>query len=642
MRLRALAFVLSGFAAAALGQADLTVKDPAREGFVLRPERRQFALNLSQLKPAGTITPDPSGAGLLVDLGDTTLYGKLYSGQAYFDETLNDFPETRYRFSADIVRGRSAIAIRSYFDDRSRSNANKWIDRGVVGYRLEILKNQGGKPVHAGIYDSRVHFQKRDSLFHPVVSITSPPMVALVCSDHPDWIIVTFTADRASGGIIEVENLGRFTDGSKSERHEIRLSGLAASRSYRYRAIAVSGTDTAATPWLTLRTAPRKGEGDVVFAYAGDGRAASGGGEYEYVGTNRAIGSQIARQVYRKNASFLLFGGDMVAGYTNSPEELQMELTAFRDTYGSLFHRSPLYGAVGNHEALLNMFRDSSGREISMDKWPYDSLSTEAVVASMLVQPTNGPRAAEGRPPYDETVYSFHYGPVKVIVMNNNYWFTSHSRIPEFGGSPEGYILPEQVAWIKEEIRKGEADPDVRYIIALAQEPFFPNGGHVKDAMWHDGDNNRRAYGLHQGELKPLGPGLIEVRNEVWKLFSGSRKLAAVLGSDEHNYYRCLITKDTPVGVPAKDDLNGNGKLDDGRISAEPGFKYPTWFMVSGGAGAPYYTQELSPWTKSVKFFTPSYNYLLFRATAKRIGVEAYTPSGQLLDSVEDLLQVRR
>jgi hypothetical protein len=642
MRILALIAASSIIVASAPGQSPRATRDPALDGFLPRPERIQFSLTLSQLKPANTISVDPSGSGLLIDLGDTTLYGRIFSGQAYFDQALTDYPETRYRFGGDIVRGKGVIPVRSYFDERSRSNANQWLDRGVVGYRLDLLRVQSGRPVHAGLYDSRVHFEKRDSLFFPIVSIINPPMIALVCSDHPDWAVVTFTADRPCTGVIEVESLGRFTDNVVGERHELKVTGLQPSRAYRYRALVVTGAETAATPWLTFRSAPRKGEGEVVFAYAGDGRAASGGGEYEYTGTNRAVGSQIAKQVFRKNASFLLFGGDMVAGYTNSPEELQMELLAFRDTYGPLFHRSPLYGAVGNHEALLNMFRDSSGREVSMDKWPYETYSTEAVVASMLVQPANSPRAGEGRPPYDETVYAFHYGPVKVIVMNNNYWFTSHNRIPQYGGSPEGYILPEQVAWIKEELRKGEADPDVKYIVALAQEPFFPNGGHVKDAMWHDGDNTRRAYGLRDGAMVPLGPGLIEVRNEIWKLFSNSRKVAAVLGSDEHNYYRMLVDKTTPVGVPASDDLDGNGKLDDGRFSPESAFRYPTWFMVSGGAGAPYYTQEAAPWTGNVKFFSASCNFLLFRATSKKIGVEVYTHTGQLLDQVENLMQVRR
>jgi hypothetical protein len=467
-------------------------------------------------------------------------------------------------------------------------------------------------------------------------------MVGLVESDHPEWMVIAFTADRPCRGAIEVEKGGLFADESVVERHEIQLRGLRPMTEYRYRALALDGADTAATPWLRFITAPRKGEGNVVFAYAGDGRASAGGGEFEYVGVNRHVGAEIARQVFRRNAAFLLFGGDLVSGYTNSIEEFQMELMAFRETYGTLLATRPLYSAVGNHEALQNFFQDGSRWGLGMDKWPYETSSAEAVAARVFIQPTNGPRALAGRPPYDETAFSFQYGPVKVIVINNDYWITSHNRIQEFGGSPEGYILPEQMEWITEEVRKGEADPTVRYIVMMMHEPPFPGGGHVADAMWHNGNNNRRAYSLASGVAAPVGPGIIEIRNEFWRVASSGKKVAVVVGSDEHNYQRYLITKETPVGVPAKDDLNGNGILDDGQFSGNPEFSKPLWHVISGGAGAPYYTQEKAPWSGSSKFFSAQYNFIIFRADQKKISMEVYSPTGQLLDRVEDLMAVKR
>jgi hypothetical protein len=453
---------------------------------------------------------------------------------------------------------------------------------------------------------------------------------------------VTFTADRHAEGLVEVEGLGRFSAGTTRERHEIVVRGLRPAAAYRYRALAIAGGDTAATPWLAFRSAPKKGKGAVVFAYAGDGRASTGGGEYEYAGVNRHVGSQIARQVFRRGASFLLFGGDLIAGYTNSMDEFRMELMAFRETYGPLLHAVPLYSAIGNHDALLNFYNDGSRRGLAMDRWPYPSHSTEAVFAGEFVQPTNGPANAPGRPPYTETVFSFHYGPVKLIVMNNNYWFTSHNRIAEYGGSPEGYILPEQMSWVKQELAAAENDPAVSHIVMMAQEPFFPGGGHVSDAMWHSGNNNSRAYQVEGGRGVPLGPGMIDLRNELWTLVSGSRKVALVLGSDEHNYQRYLIDRTTPVGIPSKDDRDGNGILDDGVFSPNPAFRYPTWFVISGGAGAPYYTKESAPWSVHSKFFTPQANFILFKADARKIGIEVYTPGGQLIDRIEDLKAVKK
>jgi hypothetical protein len=379
-----------------------------------------------------------------------------------------------------------------------------------------------------------------------------------------------------------------------------------------------------------------------VFAYAGDGRAAAGGGEYDYVGVNRYVGAAMAREIFRRNASFLLYGGDLIAGYTNAKDDFEMELVAFRETFGPFLSTRPLYAAVGNHDSFLNSFDDGSRYGLGMDKWPYETSSGEAVFARMFIHPTNGPKAIRGRPPYDETAFSFQYGPVKVIVVNNDYWVTSQSRIQEFGGSPEGYILPEQLDWIKEEVQKGDADPTVRSVVILAHEPAFPGGGHVGDAMWHGGNNNHRAYSFASGAAEPAGPGIIEVRNEFWKIASQSKKVAIVLGSDEHNYQRFLITKQTPVGVPAKDDLNGNGILDDGQISGNAEFTRPLWHVISGGAGAPYYTQENAPWSGSSKYFSSQYNYLIFRADQKKISMEVYSNTGQLLDHVDDLMAAGR
>ena len=46
------------------------------------------------------------------------------------------------------------------------------------------------------------------------------------------------------------------------------------------------------------------------------------------------------------------------------------------------FWRSrPVYPAMGNHEALLNVFDDGSKYGIALDQWPYATHSAEAVFA---------------------------------------------------------------------------------------------------------------------------------------------------------------------------------------------------------------------------------------------------------------------
>jgi hypothetical protein len=240
-------------------------------------------------------------------------------------------------------------------------------------------------------------------------------------------------------------------------------------------------------------------------------------------------------------------------------------------------------------------------------------------------------------------VFAFQYGPVKVIVFNNNYWWTSHNRIAEFGGSPEGYILPEQLRWIERELKKTEDDATVRFVLLLGHEPVFPGGGHVADAMWHNGNNNVRAYMVGDGgKPQPFPMGIVEVRNRFWEIVSKNPKVAAVLGSDEHNYQRLLVDARMQVGVPALDDRDKNGKLDDGVLSPDSAFGLPTWCIISGGAGAPYYTQQPSPWQGSVVRFTAQHHYVFFQADENRMGCRVYSVSGQLLDEEPDLLAVKR
>jgi hypothetical protein len=125
-------------------------------------------------------------------------------------------------------------------------------------------------------------------------------------------------------------------------------------------------------------------------------------------------------------------------------------------------------------------------------------------------------------------------------------------------------------------------------------------------------------------------------------MLTRSRKVAVVLGSDEHNYQRMLIGRKTPVGVPATDDKNGDGKLRDGVLSPDPAFARPMWFIISGGAGAPYYTQEPAPWSEAVKAYTPQAHYVVFRSAKDRMSLQVFNEGGQLLDEVRDLMAVGR
>ena len=623
-------------------QTQLPVKPPAGPGISLRSERAFAALQWKQFQPLEMFRADQKGDALLIDLHDSTLFGKLHAGPAFFDPTHSDYLEPRYRQTVEIERGRGILPVRPYLDPAETMNANNWQDAGVLGYRLDLIQMKGNKPALTGYFDSRVWFRSTTAGIRPIVSIVEGPTVGLIVSDHPDWMVIAGETDRPSRASVEVEGHGRFESNSLALRHEITINGLKPSQEYRYRFHAVSEGDTASTPWIGFRTAPGKGDFPVRFAYGGDARAAAGGGDFSSLGVNRRVLGNLAAVTYRLGAEFFLFGGDVMSGHTNSPDGYRFQSKAFKQGVAPFVHSRPIYTAMGNHEALLHIYDDGSRYGTGMDRWPYDSVSSEAVFAQEFIHPMNAPVPYPGFPPYSENVFSFHYGPIKIIVFNTNYWWSSHNRIPECGGSPEGYLLPNQLEWIAHELDEGQADPLVRYIILLGHEPSFPGGGHLGDAMWHNGDNNVRAFRLNdKGAMTPFPQGILEVRNRFWENIARTPKVAVVFASDEHNYHRMLITDTTRVGI-LKDDLNGNGKLDDGKISPDAAFSFPTWFVISGGAGAPYYTEQSAPWSKSVMCFTPLAHAVMIRADAGMLSLQVVSEHGQVLDEVPDLMSVKR
>ena len=241
-------------------------------------------------------------------------------------------------------------------------------------------------------------------------------------------------------------------------------------------------------------------------------------------------------------------------------------------------------------------------------------------------------------PRYKGNVYKFQYGPLLIIVVNNTYWWTTDWAISKYGGSPHGYILEDQLEWIERTLINAETDATVRYIIICAHEPAFPCGGHVKDSMWWGGNNNIRAFSKKGDTVLPEKLGIIEVRNRFWQAVSGSSKVAAMLTGHEHAYHRTLISNRTPVGLCPEDDTNNDGILR--RYSPNPQFRHPTWHITVGTAGAPYYTQEKTPWTPEI--FSSQEGYALVRADNKRVSLKFISLTGQVVDFVDDLMEIKK
>jgi hypothetical protein len=285
---------------------------------------------------------------------------------------------------------------------------------------------------------------------------------------------------------------------------------------------------------------------------------------------------------------------------------------------------------MGNHEALMTVFQE--GRDFyALDRFPYETESAEAIFARNFVNPINGPDSEDGAsydprkkkpdfPSYKENVFYYTYDNVAMVVLNSDYWYSpSTNKIPVTGGGLHGYIMDNQLAWLEQTIAQLEADENIDHIFVTQHTPAFPNGGHVQDDMWYNGNNEKRPYVAG----KPLDKGIIERRDQYLDiLVNKSRKTRAILTGDEHNYAKTEVGPETVIYDQNwdKDKLNLSRTI---------------YQINNGAAGAPYYAQEQTPWTGSVSGFTTQNALVIFHVEGEKIFMEVLNPD--TLEKVDEL-----
>jgi hypothetical protein len=285
---------------------------------------------------------------------------------------------------------------------------------------------------------------------------------------------------------------------------------------------------------------------------------------------------------------------------------------------------------MGNHEALMRLFQTNKDY-FAVDRFPYDTESAEAIFGKNFVNPLNGPDSEDGAkydpnkkkvdfPSYKENVFYYTYDNVAVIVLNSDYWYSpSTKQIPVTGGGLHGYIMDQQLAWLEATMQQLEEDAGIDHVFVTQHTPCFPNGGHVQDDMWYNGNNEYRPYVAG----KPLEKGIIERRDQILDiLINKSTKTRAILTGDEHNYAK------TEVG-PKTNIYPDNWEMDKLSLTR-------TIYQINNGAaGAPYYAQEQTPWSGSVTGFTTQNALVIFNIHGEEIVMEVLNPD--TLEKVDSL-----
>jgi hypothetical protein len=453
--------------------------------------------------------------------------------------------------------------------------------------------------------DGRVYFDP--ATLGDTVNVLSGPTVDVVTADSA---FISFETDRATTSSVQADGRTFSGDGETTD-HVIQLTGLKPASAVEYR---VTAGGTLVRPYSFTTSG---GDKPIHFAAMVDSREGLGGGEIQFGGVEYRALYALGSDLYYRGADFVVFGGDLINGYTTSARDFRRQINAFRTAMGPVAARIPIYESMGNHEALLDSFNvPGTTRSLNIDK--LGDTNAESLFAEMFVNPTNGPAdEGPGTPTYSENVYSFDHGSVRVFMLNNNYWYSADPH--KVGGNLEGYIMANQMKWLRDGVAAADADPAIKHLFFVAQEPPFPNGGHTSDCMWYKGGDTNRDGRVDAADIDIVGN-----RNTMWEIIAASPKSVAFITGDEHAYSRLEVTDETPVGPKHK--LDGTPAK----------FAHRIWQVTSGGAGAPWYDKELHlPWSGSLKAHSTQPHYAYFTIDGNRVSVAAYSQTGQRIDAAE-------
>jgi 3',5'-cyclic AMP phosphodiesterase CpdA len=543
--------------------------------------------------------------GLDLDFKFSELSGTLYYGFINYKD--GSYPQpVFFRESASITNGMAHISIKDKLSGKFDMIGWEKSGRGILGYRIV---NKDGTI----IYDGKTAFTYKNNSFTSAPTVIEGPFINKLTDKG---LVISFTTSQKTKANIEI-NGKIYKDRTAGFKHEISINKLEAGKSYHY-ALKVGEFNFN----YNFETAPTPGsKKKFTFAYGSDSRSGQGGGERDIYGVNAYIMKRIASLATAEGAKFVQFTGDLINGYEVSRERMNLQYANWKHSVESFWHYIPFVPGFGNHENYAYLFNDSeSNKSYMIDHFPFDTDSGESLFQDNFVLPENGPKSEDGSkadpnpgqndfPSYKESVYWYTYDNVAMVVMNSDYFYAPQG-LHYTSGNLHAYIMDNQLKWLEKTLKKLEKDDTIDHIFISQHTPFFPNGGHVKDDMWYNGNNKYRA--VVNG--KSLDKGIIQRRDQLLDLIVNKcTKTVAALTGDEHNYNMLTINEDMPR-YPAN---YRHKKLKLTR----------TFYQINNGAaGAPYYAQEKTPWMKNLRNFSTQNALVLIDVDGEKIHVRVKNP----------------
>jgi hypothetical protein len=580
-------------------------------------------------KPQGTrdgfvLTFTDESEGLVLE-GGTVFY-------ALIDER-EKFPLPKYRYDAKIDGAGRVNLLMNGKLNRNKDYTN-WVERGK-GHLYYRVKATGGEIIHEGVFAFTADSQ--DGPYHVVPSsIVNGPFVEKLTHDSAT---VSFDTLTAVEGKVAIEGVGTFS-GPKGTRHAIEVTGLRPATDYTYHAQTEGDRieGTFGTPDIPGSSRP------FAFAFGSDSRHGIDSGERHVAGVNEYVIRRIMSLVAAEDVDFFQFTGDLINGYNDSKKLQEFQYRNWKRAILPYASHVPLFIGQGNHEVVTYTFDDGSKFGLEIARFPFATDSTEPVFAGEFHNFANGPASEDGSdldpdpnttnfPSYEDTVYHYTWQNVGMIVTNSDYLYSpylSDSGDPLVGGNVHGYIMDNQLEWIRETMAQMQADERIDHIFLTVHTPVFPNGGHVSDDMFYDGDNSHRPVIAGQKARK----GIIERRDQLLEILMEHPKFLAVLAGDEHNYSRVHVHEGMPLY--AKD-----GYQPEVPLAITRSFHH----ITNGATGAPYYGIDPAPWHVGydaekgtgpyLKMFTTRFAVNFFRVDGDTVDLVTYDP--ETLEVIEEV-----
>ncbi len=441
---------------------------------------------------------------------------------------------------------------------------------GIIQYQI-VIPVYGGEEVFYG----RFGFIKKNKKYFRAPIIIEGPFIDQVTTNSA---VISYTLNEF-GTNKSTLIINDKTYKSEGIKNEIIIKDLSTAKSYNY-SIQIDGYPGDFSGIFKTDS----GKPNFKFAVMCDSRGGYGYSE-STTGTSFNVVRNLMIRAADKDIDFIVFPGDLVDGYLDNVSAIREQYAAWKKAVEPVAWKIPIYEGIGNHEMVIDIVEKKNKKYDFNKKPPY---SSEDIFAREFVNPGNGPDVKKGMPPYKESVYSFVYGDCTFIMLNNVY---NPGAFEKDNFYLHGYIAEDQMNWLEIELKRAKLT--TKHTFVFLHEPAFPNGGHLHDSMFYWG-KNEKFNTMRKNFVKLLSDYEVDI------LFAGH----------EHNYNRMLI--DDKV----QDDI-----------------KEPFWQVISGGAGAPYYNQDLrAPWKDNVKAFSTQIHYVVIEVKGKTVKLTCYSDQDQVLD----------